>query len=38
MIFKCFILFFNEWWVPKWLLYAIGLETFAILSGGGGGI
>ena len=23
---------------PKWLFYAIGLESFAIPSGGGGGI
>ena len=28
LIYKCSILFYDEWWVPTWLFY--GLETFAI--------
>ena len=29
LVSKCSILFYDEWWVPTWLFYAIGLETFA---------
>ena len=29
LVYKCSILFYDEWWVPTWLFYAIGLETFA---------
>ena len=29
LIYKCSILFYDEWWAPTWLFYAIGLETFA---------
>ena len=30
LIYKCSILFYDKWWVPTWLFYAIGLETFSI--------
>ena len=30
LIYKCSILFYDEWWVPTWLFYAIERETFAI--------
>ena len=30
LIYKFSILFCDEWWVPTWLFYAIGLETFSI--------